>query len=60
MRALEARGEDVLVIWGTEDKWYGAAPPDVLPRARRLLLEGAGHFAAEDWAEKVTQALLQL
>ena len=60
VRALEARGEDVLVIWGTEDKWYGAAPPDVLPRARRLLLTGAGHFAAEDWAEKVTQALLQL
>jgi hypothetical protein len=24
---LERRGEDVLLTWGIEDKWYGAAPP---------------------------------
>jgi pimeloyl-ACP methyl ester carboxylesterase len=61
-RALGARGDEVLLIWGIEDKWLGKAPatPGVLPRARRLLLEGAGHFAAEDWPQKVADALLTL
>ncbi len=61
MRALEAKGSDVTVIWGTDDRWLGAAPPaGVLPGARRMLLTGAGHFAAEDWSDKFTEALLQL
>jgi pimeloyl-ACP methyl ester carboxylesterase len=59
--ALGARGADVALIWGVEDRWLGAAPPqEALPGARRLLLEGCGHFAAEDWADKVAHALLQV
>jgi pimeloyl-ACP methyl ester carboxylesterase len=61
LRGLEARGRDCLLIWGLDDKWLGAAPPPgVRPAARRVLLDGAGHFAAEDWPEKVAAALLTL
>ena len=61
LRGLEARGADVLLLHGIEDLWLGRAPPaDALPKARRMLLEGAGHFAAEDWPDKVADALLTL
>ncbi len=61
LAGLEKRGRDVLLVWGVDDKWLGDAPPaGVLPAARRVLLEGCGHFAAEDWAEKVAAALLTL
>ena len=61
LRGLEARGADVLLLHGIEDLWLGRAPPaDALPRARFMLLEGAGHFAPEDWPDKVVDALLTL
>ena len=51
----------MLLLHGVEDLWLGRAPPaDALPRARRVLLEGAGHFAPEDWPDKVADALLML
>jgi len=61
LRALDARGDGVLIAWGTDDRWLGSEPPKgVLPKARRVLLDGCGHFAAEDWPQKVVEALLTL
>jgi pimeloyl-ACP methyl ester carboxylesterase len=59
LAGLAPLGERVALLWGPDDPWLGAAPPpDVLPRARRVMLPaGAGHFAAEDWAEKTAELL---
>jgi pimeloyl-ACP methyl ester carboxylesterase len=49
------------VIWGNSDAWFGENPDAAAVAAVNatvVKVPGAGHFASEDWAEKVTKALL--
>jgi pimeloyl-ACP methyl ester carboxylesterase len=49
------------VIWGASDAWFGESPDAAAVAAINasvVKVPGAGHFAPEDWAEKVTKALL--
>ncbi len=51
-----------LVIWGTADKWLPVELAEAfiqkLNDARIVKLEETGHYAQEDWAEKVSDALV--
>jgi len=49
----------VRVAWGDADRWMGSEPPSSLPDAWDVVtISGAGHFAAEDWSEKVIDAIV--
>ena len=59
LQMLAKEGTNVEVIWGASDSWLGSKPPSLDNlNVKVKILEGAGHFAAEDWSEKVTDALL--
>ncbi|HEY9889684.1 MAG TPA: alpha/beta fold hydrolase [Candidatus Obscuribacterales bacterium] len=51
-----------LLIWGTADPWLPVALAErwvtALPQGELAKLEEVGHYAQEDWAEKVVAALL--
>ncbi|MGB3669672.1 MAG: alpha/beta fold hydrolase [Phormidesmis sp.] len=51
-----------LIIWGIADKWLPVALAESfverLSDARIVKLEETGHYAQEDWAEKVSDALV--
>lgn len=52
---------EVEVVWGNSDSWLGEDPPSAAVaalKAKVTKIPGAGHFAAEDWAEKTANALL--
>ena len=64
---LRAAGVQVTVLWGTGDRWLtGAAVERGIAVFRDAVgatctvrrVEGAGHFAQSDYAEKVSEALL--
>lgn len=50
-----------LVIWGLSDPWLpvevAQGSVDLLPNGALETLEQVGHYAQEDWAEKVTAAI---
>jgi pimeloyl-ACP methyl ester carboxylesterase len=59
LKLLAENGTKVDVVWGAADTWLGSKPPPLSGlKAKVKMVEGAGHFAAEDWAEKVANALL--
>lgn len=51
-----------LIVWGTEDKWLPVSMAETF--AQRLhsvdiaKLEAVGHYAQEDWSEKVSDAMV--
>ncbi len=50
-----------LVLWGTSDPWLpvslATAAVQALPQGELQTLDQVGHYAQEDWAEKVAAAL---
>ena len=61
LSGLAAAGVPCEVLWGNSDAWLGFEPDAAAVAALNatvIKIPGAGHFAAEDWAQKVTKALL--
>jgi pimeloyl-ACP methyl ester carboxylesterase len=58
---LPAISVPVLILWGEEDSWLPAATSEriasLIPKAHRVLLPNAGHFAMEDRPEAVAAEL---
>lgn len=54
--------QSTLIIWGTADKWLPVSLAETfvktLANADLIELEETGHYAQEDWPEKVTDALI--
>lgn len=59
--ALPAWDHPTLVLWGQDDPWLpvslAEAAAKALPNGELEILEAVGHYAQEDWAEKVAAAL---
>jgi len=58
---LAANGSPAVeIVWGNSDNWLGEDPPSSVKSVATSIkkLPGAGHFAPEDWPEKVAAALL--
>lgn len=58
---LAANGSPAVeIVWGNSDDWLGEDPPSSVKSVATSIkkLPGAGHFAPEDWPEKVAAALL--
>ncbi|MGF1523097.1 MAG: alpha/beta fold hydrolase [Leptolyngbyaceae cyanobacterium] len=51
-----------LLVWGTADPWLPTALAETwantIPNAEFSKLEQVGHYAQEDWAEKVTEVIV--
>lgn len=54
--------QPTLIIWGTSDPWLPLSQAqsfaNSLPNAEVVPLEQVGHYAQEDWHEKVSEVLL--
>jgi pimeloyl-ACP methyl ester carboxylesterase len=59
--ALPQWDHPTLVLWGKRDPWLplslAKAAVQALPNGELQTLEEVGHYAQEDWAEKVAEAL---
>jgi pimeloyl-ACP methyl ester carboxylesterase len=59
--ALESIGVPTLVLWGEDDAWLDVAVSERIaariPRARRVVIPGAGHFSMEDAPDRVSSEL---
>lgn len=59
--ALPHWDHPTLVLWGQKDPWLpvslAEAAVQTLPNGELQILEEVGHYAQEDWAEKVAAAL---
>jgi pimeloyl-ACP methyl ester carboxylesterase len=61
VQRLNAVAVPTLVLWGAEDHWLTPATADrlagAIPGARRQLIDGGGHFLAEDCPDDVAAAI---
>ncbi len=51
-----------LIVWGTDDKWLSVSLAEsfvkILDDGELVKLDETGHYAQEDWAEKVAEAIV--
>lgn len=54
--------QDTLLVWGVEDPWVPVTLAETwasgLPNGALAKLENVGHYAQEDWAEKVAEVVV--
>ncbi len=54
--------QPLLMAWGIRDPWLAIAPVQAIARSHKtaefVALEEVGHYAQEDWHEKVSEALV--
>ncbi|MEB3269672.1 MAG: alpha/beta fold hydrolase [Leptolyngbya sp.] len=59
---LQTWAQPTLLLWGVEDPWLSVGLAETwastLPQGELAKLDQVGHYAQEDWAEKVSEALL--
>lgn len=55
---LKSWDKPLLIGWGLRDPWLPLEMAKTLPQAELVELDEVGHYAQEDWHEKVSEALI--